>query len=82
VSVCLNHFVYIEKAKYQVKLSSIKSAFKNDYSYLHCLSVNEMAEVLPIEETFLLIFRRENLLESSVDFMRVISAKLSWKHDK
>ncbi len=33
--------------------------------------VNEMAEILPMEENFLLIFRRDNPLESSVDFMRV-----------
>jgi Ca2+-binding EF-hand superfamily protein len=31
----------------------------------------EMAEILPTEESFLFLFRRENLFESSVDFMKV-----------
>jgi Ca2+-binding EF-hand superfamily protein len=30
-----------------------------------------LAEILPTEENFLLLFRKDNPLESSVDFMRV-----------
>ena len=31
----------------------------------------QLAQILPTEENFLLLFRRENPLESSVEFMRV-----------
>lgn len=35
------------------------------------LEIGEMAELLPLEESFLLLFRRDNPLESSVEFMRI-----------
>jgi len=35
------------------------------------IEISEMAQILPTEENFLLLFRRENPLESSVEFMRV-----------
>ncbi|CAF1665088.1 unnamed protein product [Rotaria magnacalcarata] len=35
------------------------------------IEIGELAEILPTEENFLLLFRKDNPLESSVDFMRV-----------
>ncbi|CAF1012734.1 unnamed protein product [Rotaria sp. Silwood1] len=35
------------------------------------IEIGELAEILPMEENFLLLFRKDNPLESSVDFMRV-----------
>lgn len=35
------------------------------------LSVQELAEILPTEESFLLLFRMENYLDSCGDFMKV-----------
>jgi hypothetical protein len=35
------------------------------------ISVNELADILPVEENFLLLFRRDNPLDSSVEFMKV-----------
>lgn len=32
----------------------------------------QLAQILPTEETFLLLFRRDNPLESSVEFMKVM----------
>lgn len=40
------------------------------------ISVHEMADILPMEENFLLLFRRDNPLESSIEFMKV------WKYWK
>jgi hypothetical protein len=36
------------------------------------LYVFQLAQILPTEETFLLLFRRDNPLESSVEFMKVM----------
>lgn len=36
------------------------------------ISVHELAEILPTEENFLLLFRLDNLLESTGDFMKVV----------
>ncbi|XP_052060840.1 calbindin-32-like isoform X2 [Mytilus californianus] len=35
------------------------------------IDIAELAQILPTEETFLLLFRRDNPLESSVEFMKV-----------
>lgn len=35
------------------------------------IDIAELAQILPMEENFLLLFRRENPLESSVEFMKV-----------
>ncbi|CAF0942758.1 unnamed protein product [Adineta ricciae] len=35
------------------------------------IEIGELAEILPTEENFLLLFRKDNPLESSVDFMKV-----------
>ncbi|XP_074645406.1 calbindin-32-like isoform X2 [Tubulanus polymorphus] len=35
------------------------------------IEIGELAQILPTEENFLLLFRRDNPLESSVEFMRV-----------
>lgn len=35
------------------------------------IEIGEMAELLPLEESFLLLFRRDNPLDSSVEFMRI-----------
>ena len=35
------------------------------------ISVQEMAEILPTEENFLVLFRRENWFDSGADFMKV-----------
>ncbi|KAK7474020.1 hypothetical protein BaRGS_00034730, partial [Batillaria attramentaria] len=34
------------------------------------IDIAELAQILPMEENFLLLFRRENPLESSVEFMK------------
>ena len=35
------------------------------------IDIREMAQLLPMEENFLLLFRFDNPLESSVEFMKV-----------
>ncbi len=40
-------------------------------TFLICRFVLQLAQILPTDENFLLLFRRENPLESSVEFMRV-----------
>lgn len=40
------------------------------------ISVHELAEILPTEENFLLLFRLENLLVSTGDFMKVYKSWL------
>ena len=35
------------------------------------IEISEMAAILPTDENFLLLFRHNNALESSVEFMRV-----------
>ncbi|VDQ09638.1 unnamed protein product [Trichobilharzia regenti] len=35
------------------------------------IELTEMAKILPTEENFLLLFHRDNPLDSSVEFMRV-----------
>lgn len=37
------------------------------------LFICQLAQILPMEENFLLLFRRDHPLESSVEFMKVIS---------
>ena len=41
------------------------------FFYKGKISVYELAEILPAEENFLLIFRRDNPLDSSIEFMKV-----------
>ncbi|CAG0878711.1 unnamed protein product [Darwinula stevensoni] len=41
------------------------------------IEIRELAQLLPMEENFLLLFRFDNPLESSVDFMRVRDPPLS-----
>jgi hypothetical protein len=55
---------------YNLHLISILYSL-HDYIVTGKISVNELAEILPVEECFLLIFRREHPLDSSIDFMRV-----------
>ena len=38
------------------------------------IDIREMAQLLPMEENFLLLFRFDNPLDSSVEFMKVHSA--------
>lgn len=44
--------------------------FIRNYVKSHA-SFFQLAEILPTEENFLLLFRKDNPLESSVDFMKV-----------
>ena len=55
-------------------MADIKQAFLDAYDENNDgkISVQEMAEILPTEENFLVIFRRENWFDSSADFMKVI----------
>ena len=39
------------------------------------IDIREMAQLLPMEENFLLLFRFDNPLDSSVEFMKV------WNHN-
>lgn len=39
------------------------------------IDIREMAQLLPMEENFLLLFRFDNPLESSVEFMKVHEQK-------
>ena len=39
------------------------------------IDIREMAQLLPMEENFLLLFRFDNPLESSVEFMKVDKEK-------
>lgn len=39
------------------------------------IDIRELAQLLPIEESFKLLFKFENQVDSSVEFMRV---SLSW----
>ena len=39
------------------------------------IDIREMAQLLPMEENFLLLFRFDNPLESSVEFMKVNTNK-------
>ena len=38
------------------------------------IEIRELAQLLPLEESFLLLFRFDNPLDSSVEFMKVITA--------
>ena len=40
------------------------------------IDIREMAQLLPMEENFLLLFRFDNPLDSSVEFMKVRSEKM------
>ncbi|KAH8862837.1 Calbindin-32 [Schistosoma japonicum] len=40
------------------------------------IELTEMAKILPTEENFILLFHRDNQLDSSVEFMRVSITKL------
>ena len=42
------------------------------------IDIREMAQLLPMEENFLLLFRFDNPLESSVEFMKVDKVNFSW----
>jgi Ca2+-binding EF-hand superfamily protein len=54
-------------------LSEIKQAFLDAYDDNKDgkISVQEMAEILPTEENFLVLFRRENWFDSGADFMKI-----------
>jgi len=39
--------------------------------YFSCTTFPQLAQLLPMEENFLLLFRFDNPLESSVEFMKV-----------
>ena len=55
-------------------LLSIKSAFSSIRS--SNLFLLQLAQLLPMEETFLLLFRFDNPLDSSVEFMKVSVCKV------
>ena len=44
------------------------------------IDIREMAQLLPMEENFLLLFRFDNPLDSSVEFMKVRNEK--WKNNE
>lgn len=46
------------------------AAFKFETSFKYT-TVYQLAQLLPMEENFLLLFRFDNPLESSVEFMKV-----------
>lgn len=41
------------------------------------IDIRELAQLLPMEENFLLLFRFDNPLESSVEFMKVCRVEIS-----
>lgn len=46
--------------------------FISSYCQLFCaFNIFQLAQILPMEENFLLLFRHEHPLESSVEFMKV-----------
>ena len=57
-------------------LLSIKSAFSSIRS--SNLFLLQLAQLLPMEETFLLLFRFDNPLDSSVEFMKVSVCKVQY----
>ncbi|ELU17744.1 hypothetical protein CAPTEDRAFT_189720 [Capitella teleta] len=60
----------------ETAFESMKTAFMDafDENEDQKIDIAELAQILPTEETFLLLFRRDNPLDSSVEFMRV------WRH--
>lgn len=54
-------------------LAHVKEVFMDafDENEDEKIEISELAQILPTEENFLLLFRRDNPLESSVEFMRV-----------
>ena len=54
-------------------LAEIKQSFLDAYDENGDgkISVQEMAEILPTEESFLVLFRREKWFDSSAEFMKV-----------
>jgi len=51
----------------------LKHMFMNEYDRNHDgrIEIKELAQLLPMEENFLLLFRFDNPLESSVEFMKI-----------
>lgn len=53
----------------------LKKAFMDAYDNNHDgrIDIRELAQLLPLEESFKLLFKFENQVDSSVEFMRVSS---------
>lgn len=54
-------------------MSELKKAFMDAYDNNRDgrIDIRELAQLLPIEESFKLVFNFENKVDSSVEFMRV-----------
>ena len=64
---------YDENADGRIEIGEVRKFITNELSmktffFLICF---QLAEILPTEENFLLLFRKNHPLDSSVDFMRI-----------
>ena len=77
--IILSHDIIITKLLFfqprftEATLAELKECFMEAYDDNRDgrIEIRELAQLLPLEESFLLLFRFDNPLESSVEFMKV-----------